>query len=393
MKLRVIVVDDEWLALKKMEMLLAAESSESEVKLEVVGLFPDAYQAVERVKREKVDLAFLDVQMPEMDGFELAEQLLEIQPHIRIIFVTAYQEYAVKAFELNALDYLLKPVRQTRLATTLRRAVGSSVETTPIPSTTPRLTLCCMRSLHYLDWHGNVQYFPWKTLKAPELFAYLVFHRDRMVSKQMLIDLLWPGYDAEKATAQLYTAIYQIRKVIKAAGLDLEIKYKDEGYRLVWGTVHLDMDEWEKYVRQADEVTPDTLDKHLSIKARYIGDFLEEHRYMWAEHERDRIRMVWLNHVEQLAEYYISQAQYTEAMLLYQEIKDKIPDMEDGYFGLMKVYSALNYQTEVRKQFRLISNKIKEDFDVTPSKELTDWYDNWNDSMQHINGKDWTALI
>ncbi|SMF73402.1 Two-component response regulator, SAPR family, consists of REC, wHTH and BTAD domains [Paenibacillus uliginis N3/975] len=386
MDLKVIVVDDEWLALKKMEKLLV-ERSELDVKVELVGIFNDPYQALELAQQEKVDIAFLDVQMPEIDGFELAERFQQIQPHIRIIFVTAYQEYAVKAFEMNALDYLLKPVHQTRLATTLKRAVESNVTSKPLPKDAAPLTLCCLQSLHYIDTLGNVRFFPWKTLKAPELFAYLVYYRNKTVSKQMLIDLLWPGYDAERATAQLYTAIYQIRKIIKAAGLDLEIKYKDEGYRMVWGTLRLDVDDWENDVRQAAEVTPDTLDNHLSIKARYTGDFLEEHRYLWAEYEQDRIRLIWLDHVKQIAECYISQGQYTEAILLYQEMKEKVPDMEEGYFGLMKVHALLNHQAEVRKQFQLISNIFKEEFDVPPSKELTDWYEQWNNDIQRLNLK------
>lgn len=387
MHLKAIVVDDEWLALKKMENLLAVKQSGSNVKVELAGIFHDPYEALKLVQKEKVDIAFLDVQMPVIDGFELAERLQQIQPHIRIIFVTAYQEYAVKAFEMNALDYLLKPVHQSRLVTTLNRAVESASISKPMPEHAAPITLCCLQSLRYIDAHGEVQFFPWKTLKAPELFAYLVYHRNKTVSKQMLIDLLWPGYDAERATAQLYTAIYQIRKIIKAAGLDLEIKYKDEGYRMIWGTLRLDVEDWENDVRQAAELTSDSLNKHLSIKARYAGDYLEEHRYLWAEYEQERIRLIWLSHVKQIAEYYISQDQHTEAILLYQEMKEKVPDMEEGYFGLMKLYASLNYQAEVRKQFQLVTNKFKEEFDVPPSKELTDWYDEWNNEMQKLNLK------
>lgn len=385
MVLRVIVVDDERLALKKMEKLLTAGQSEDVIKIKLSGVFQDPFQAIEFISRETVDLAFLDVQMPEIDGFELAERLQQIQPNIRIIFVTAYQEYAIKAFEMNALDYLMKPVHGARLVTTLKRAVDTTLNSTPSSSHTARTTLCCLQNLHYIDIDGNVRFFSWKTLKAPELFAYLVYYRDKTVNKQMLIDLLWPGYDVERATAQLYTAIYQIRKVIKAAGLDLEIKYKDEGYRMVWGALNLDVDDWENDLRQAAEVTSDTLDNHLSIKARYTGDYLEEHLYSWASCEQDRIRLIWMNHMKQIADYYILQHQYTEAILLYQEIKEKIPDLEEGYFGLMKIYALLNYQAEVRKQYQLLMNKFKEEFDVPPSKELTGWYVQWNDSLQPIN--------
>jgi two-component SAPR family response regulator len=72
---------------------------------------------------------------------------------------------------------------------------------------------------------------------------------------------------------------------------------------------------------------------------------------------------------------------YREAISLYQRIVDTLPHMEDGYFGLMQIYSILNHQVEVRKMFQLLTEKLQEDFDVTPSKELTDWYIKWNNTI------------
>lgn len=377
MSLKVIIVDDERLALKKMEKLLN-EQVELVGSLDLIGTFVDPYAALEVAKQETLHLAFLDIEMSEIDGFELANLLLEIQPQLQIVFTTAYQEYAVKAFELNALDYLLKPVNQSRLAITLQRAAISATRTSENNKEKVLPKLCLLQNVHYIDESGSTQSFPWKTLKAPELFAYLVYHHDRTVNKQTLMDLLWPDYDIERSTTQLHTAIYQIRKIIKEVGLfDLELKYKDGGYSFVLGELTLDVEEWERRVRLASVVTPDTLEQHLAIMALYSGDFLVEHRYMWAEYEQERIRLIWLNHVKQVAEFYASLEQYTEAMVLYQKVVDRLPHMEDGYFGLMNIYSKLNHQLEVRKQFQLISNKLQEEFDVTPSKELMDWYQEW----------------
>lgn len=381
MKLKVIIVDDERLALRKMEKLLK-EQVDIDDSLDLIGTFVNPYAALEAAERETLHLAFLDIEMPEIDGFELANRLLEVKPQLQIVFTTAYKEYAVKAFELNALDYLLKPVNQSRLAVTLRRAAVSATRTAEMIRETDNMKLCFLKNIHYIDADGKVQSFPWKTLKASELFAYLVYHHDKTVNKQTLIDLLWPDHDIERSTTQLHTAIYQIRKIIKEAGLfDLELKYKDGGYSFVLGKLKLDVEEWETQVHQAPAVTPDTLEQHLSIMALYRGDFLEEHRYIWTEFEQERIRLIWLNHIKQIAECYSSLEQYVKAIFLYQKIVERLPYVEDGYFGLMKIYSILNHQLEVRKQFQLISNKLQEEFDVTPSKELTEWYHEWMSNM------------
>lgn len=379
MGLKAIIVDNEPLLLHLMEKRLK-EQSEIDVDLHLAGAFTNPYEALAFAHCEAVHLAFLDIEMPGINGFEMAERLLQIHPYLQIIFVTGYQEYAVKAFELNALDYLLKPVQQRRLSVTLKRIVeASTVKMAATHGNMHQATLCCLKSLHYRDDHGHVQTFPWRTLKAEELFAYLVHYRDKTVSKQTLIDLLWPEYDTARATTQLHTVIYQIRKILKTIGFDLEIKYKDEGYRLAWGALKLDAEEWENSVRKAPPVSAETLDHHVAIMGLYAGDFLEDHRYLWTEHEQERIRLIWLNHVKRIAAYYTVTGQYTEAILLYQKIRDHLPYLEDGYFGLMNSYAALNHQREVKKQFQLVSDKLEEEFEVTPSKALTDWYQQWED--------------
>ena len=109
--IRVLLVDDEPMAMVSLKYLLSAYSSVC-----VVGECNSAAEAIECCSREKVDAAFLDIEMPGVKGVELSHRLRAIQPELMLIFVTAYSEYAVKAFELAAQDYLLKPVTRDRLA-------------------------------------------------------------------------------------------------------------------------------------------------------------------------------------------------------------------------------------------------------------------------------------
>lgn len=383
MRIKTIIIDDDMSGLIQLTTMLS-EYSNMDMEIGLLGAFLNPREALKTVQSEKVQLAFLDIKMPEINGFELAEKIMQIHPDVRIIFVTAYKEYAVQAFELHALDYLIKPVCPKRLETTLRRAaryfpVQSSFH---IPDRLAKLV--CMSRLQYIDAQGHKHDFIWKTLKAPELFAYLIYRRDKTVGKQELMDLLWPGYDYDKAIAQLYTAIYQIRKVIKKAALDLEIKFKNEGYQLVWGNLVLDMEEWKQAVANAPPVTSYTIEQHRSVKSMYTGNFLEEHPYAWAVYEQERMLLIWLNHVRKMAEFYISEQNYTEAILLYQEIKEKTPDREEGYFGLMKMYAAMHQPVEVRRQFRMMADRLRQELDVDPSKDLLDWYIAWSEEEQQL---------
>jgi len=372
--MRALLVDDERLALQRMEWLIKQHAGS---ELAWSGAFLDPYEALEAAQEEQPDIAFLDIELPEMNGFELAERLLLIRPKIRIVFVTAYQDYAIKAFDINALDYLLKPVTADRLLLTIQRARETiSPEKADPPSSEPA-TLCCFSSLSYRDGSGQAQSFTWKTLKAEELFAYLIHRRGLTVNKQELLDLLWPDYDAKKATAQLHTAIYQIRKVIESANLDVQITYKDGGYRLTIGSLAVDIELWESHVRELPPLTADTLVLHLHVCMEQSGDYLADHRYNWAEWERDRIRLVWLRQITPIADWYYRSGHYNDAAAIYQQMIDRAPDMEDGYFGLMKTNAALHYSSEVMKLYVTVRSRLQDAFNVAPSRELTEWYTEW----------------
>jgi two-component system LytT family response regulator len=115
-KIRALIVDDEPLARKRIRSLLAQDSS-----VDVIGECSDGYKAVSSINELTPDLVFLDVQMPAMDGFDVIKTIgPERMP--TVIFVTAYDQYALKAFEVNALDYLLKPFNRSRFQKTLERA-------------------------------------------------------------------------------------------------------------------------------------------------------------------------------------------------------------------------------------------------------------------------------
>lgn len=116
MKIRTLIVDDEPLARERLHALLEAEPD-----IEIVGECADGVQALATIRSAQPDLVFLDIQMPELDGFGVIAGLgPEKLP--AVIFVTAYDRFALKAFEVHALDYLLKPFDRERFAKALQRA-------------------------------------------------------------------------------------------------------------------------------------------------------------------------------------------------------------------------------------------------------------------------------
>jgi len=111
--MKALIVDDERIARQELRRLLAAHPG-----VEVAGDARSGQEALELIPKLAPDLVFLDIQMPGMTGFELLERLDDVP---QVVFTTAYDEYAIRAFEVNALDYLLKPIAPARLAAALER--------------------------------------------------------------------------------------------------------------------------------------------------------------------------------------------------------------------------------------------------------------------------------
>ncbi|HEV2568993.1 LytTR family DNA-binding domain-containing protein [Sphingomonas sp.] len=115
MTIRTILVDDEPLAIQGLQLRL-----EPHEDVEIVDTCSNGREAIRSIKTNKPDLVFLDVQMPGFDGFSVVQGLMEVEPPL-FVFVTAYSDHAVRAFQADAADYLMKPVEEDRLAATLDR--------------------------------------------------------------------------------------------------------------------------------------------------------------------------------------------------------------------------------------------------------------------------------
>ncbi len=115
MTIRTILVDDEPLATQGLQLRLEAHDD-----VEVIATASNGREAIRAIKTHKPDLVFLDIQMPGFDGFSVVQGLMDVEPPL-FVFVTAYGEHAIRAFEAQAADYLVKPVEEDRLAATLDR--------------------------------------------------------------------------------------------------------------------------------------------------------------------------------------------------------------------------------------------------------------------------------
>ena len=119
---RILLVDDEAPARRRLSDVL--DDCREQFPLMIVGEAANGVEAIDIINQGNIDIVLTDIRMPVMDGLEVARHIAQLDSPPKLIFVTAFDQYAVKAFELNAIDYLLKPIRQERLLTALNKAVA-----------------------------------------------------------------------------------------------------------------------------------------------------------------------------------------------------------------------------------------------------------------------------
>lgn len=288
--MKTIIIDDEQLAIDVLEVLLHRIED-----IEIVGKFINPYQALEVLPTLQVDMVFLDMEMGELHGLEFAERLTLINPHIEVIFVTAHPQFALEAFEVNAIDYLLKPVDEERLAKTVekvkKRLQMAQVYAQYEPKLVDHLVAQVLGEFHLFDRQGNR--VKWRTKKVKELFILLWQHQDKGIHRSQIIMDLWPDLPEDRAVAIMHTTVYQLRKAMRELGFQKPVVFKNEQYMLDV-PVKSDIDQLNAIIDQGD-VNEDGAKELLTL---YDGDYLEVDDYAWSLPMQENVRRSFLKCLE-----------------------------------------------------------------------------------------------
>lgn len=371
--MKAILVDDEQMALDFLEHLLREHND-----IEIVDKLTNPLSVKENVGKTKPDVVFLDINMPQVNGLELAEQILEMNPNIQIVFVTAYDKYALSAFEINALDYLLKPIQKERLKKTMKRLRQNGSHMKEHSCTKQeRLMLSVCGSFTIKRKNGKVELISWRTSKVRELFHYLLHNRGRLVKKSLLIELLWPELDPEKAYAQLYTAIYHVRKALKHYSDYFKLENITEGYILSIRDVVIDIELWQQKLEEAPSIAQQTIKVYLEAMEYYTAPYFDDYDYRWAENDKLRLERLWYRTAIQIAKVYYSVSMYDKAKEWYKRINERYPEQEEVHFSLMKLYSSTNETEKVDEQYLFLKKIMQTELNTFPNSEITSWYKQW----------------
>lgn len=237
----------------------------------------------------------------------LASRILDLQKNSSIIFVTAYNQYAVEAFGLNALDYLLKPVSANRLGETLNRIAQHPIGSRQIE----RLNICCFGGFSVKAGNEDIRF---RTEKAEELFAFLIDQGGCFISREKIIDCLWEDFDGDRAVVHFNTTLYNVKKALLAFGIENPIQYERGCYRLNTNSFSCDYFKFCTFGKNAQAALKETVCEYEDTASFYTGEYLAGREYCWALGRRLSLEEQWVGLLLKISKYYKSTGNYPDAL-------------------------------------------------------------------------------
>lgn len=359
MILKAVAVDGEIIALERFSRIIRQMKNVS-----LTGSFTRPSEALDLIQNHDVDTVFLDIEMPGINGLELAERIFEIKPHIEIVFVTAYDHYALQAFQVHAIGYLLKPMSLDDVENQIT-AIIKRRQAMPHQSVTNQFTVQCLGNFRSFPQGPHCEPLHWRTAKAEELFALLLHHQGQPVSREKIVDTLWPEMDLTKTSQHLYTTIWYIRNTLDAIGCgDMLIRARGSYYIKLDG-LQCDAVEFMKNLdhMQRKDNHPDQLDTFLSL---YSGHYLDDKPYEWA-----LARRTWLENEHQqlqlkLAKSYLTAGNTGKALDMYKTIIRFHPLADEAYMACIEVSLQQDDYTTATLYYKKYKTVLKEELGISP---------------------------
>ena len=245
-----IAVDDEILMLGALVKAISASPDISEVTK-----FSDCEEALEFIRNNPADIAFLDINMRGMGGLALAENILAVRPNCKIVFCTGYEEYAIPAFKLHASGYLMKPISAEDVQVEIDNIKGIRQKEKP-------LVVNCFGNF---EVYVKEEKLVFKRLKTKELFAFLVDRKGAGMTAKQICAVLFPDdTDDTKNAAYLRQLVLDLKNTLKTVGAENVLCHETPCYRIDTNLIRCD------YISYLETGKP-----------KFHGEYMTQ--YSWAE--------------------------------------------------------------------------------------------------------------
>lgn len=282
--MKVVIVDDETLAIDELCAHLRGYT------VEIVGKYMDSTEALDHIIIDKPDIVFIDIDMPEVNGIDLAYQIQNVMFDIIIIFVSAYPQYAMDAFRVHALDYILKPLRSSSFAGTMDyvKKQYELIQLKRVNEKKEKLLINCMGKLEVVNQNQEVMRF--STQKSKELLSYILCNAEGAIYRDELISRVFPGEKPENALNNYYVTLYRLRNSLANFGFTEDVFVIKKNYDIYIRDGVCDFIDFKRFLKKYVKTKSEYIDAADKFIAAYYGELFTEMEFDWTISAREWIK-------------------------------------------------------------------------------------------------------
>ena len=353
--MRVFIVDDEIPCIDELAYLLRKYPD-----LEIAATFTGSRQALEAIVDMKPDAVFLDIDMPHQNGLELALSMQEHCPDVVVIFITAYARYALEAFQVYPLDFLLKPVQELRLDKTVEHLRRQYALLHPPAAGGGQLRIKCFG--HFVLQSDRLGEIKWGTRRVKELLLYLINRNGAAAGRYEITRALFDGQNDKKTANNLYVTIFKLRSLLHA--LDDVGRYikmtADHGLQITPGVC--DYIDFIRYARQNAVISKKNAAEAVRVLNLCTGLYLEHENYEWAAESAHEVEYEYERIALGLAAYYAATERLCEAEGVLDALLLRNPWSEEGRTMLLDLHmqqgDAKAFAAGYREYVRVLKKEL-----------------------------------
>jgi two-component SAPR family response regulator len=354
-----VIIDDERHAIKEIEFYLKKYP-----EISVIESFINPLEALKKLPALKPQLIFLDIQMPQLMGIDVGSSILDILPETEIVFITAYDQYAMEAFELNAIAYILKPIEQVRFENAIRKVIRRIQKIGPVKSD-KWLKVECIGAFK-IGWEDEDP-IKWRSEKTKEVFAYLLMNDGKEVTRDQIIEAVFYDIETDKAIKQLHNAIYYIRKSLQEYGVEKNLIKLHGNYCVTLGGIYYDKQEWQKLLEVHDA---DLSMKQIEEICK--GDYLEGADWPWADIDRQKFRNDYVDLLNRYATFLVEKRDYELAENCLCKAYRQNSYVEKTSLNLVRLYIETEQNSKAMLHFKEFEQVLRDELKLRVPKEMLD---------------------
>lgn len=367
--MKVILIDDEKPGLEEITHLLGKYPD-----FEIGGAFTNPLQVLEAMEATAPDAVFLDIDMPHMNGLELALRIQAQYPGIIIVFITAYSRFALDAFKAYPLDYILKPIKEARLEAAVEHMRKQYALMHPQNASGPDgLKITCFGKFK-LTLPGGMEEIKWGTRRVRELFLYLVDRCGRPATRSELLNAIFPGQEAKKASNNLYVTTYKLRSLLASIDPGHRFIRLEDDYSLEIAPGICDYTDFMKFALQNATITENNAVAAARALNVYDRGYLEEEDCPWAGETAAYCEVEYERLALGLANFHFNAGRVPEAENILFKLLMKNSLSEEAYTALLDMHMRSRNDRAYAARYEEYARMLMKELGEEPAPEYIRHY-------------------